>query len=194
MNSEGNLDKDTIEELKHIVESEKQRGYPSYWHADNESQGAMEVYATKAWVSELNKQDSAPPICKIKKNCKEFPDCVAERDGLRLGIEVTEFTVDEKDRRKYVKNATEGRRVILRSAGSEDGEQKTRVRLEKAEQYQLKVPVPNAQDWPLERFQQKLEKIVETKNKKAHIWDKKGCLDSFDKPLHCTQQSRFYRR
>lgn len=36
MTSEENLDKDTIEELKHIVESDQQRRYPSFWHADKD--------------------------------------------------------------------------------------------------------------------------------------------------------------
>ena len=34
MTSEENLAKNTIEDLKHDVESEQQRGYPSFWHAD----------------------------------------------------------------------------------------------------------------------------------------------------------------
>ena len=45
-----------VEGLKRIENKNRKRGHATCWHAENEFQGPMEVFATRAWAEEINRQ------------------------------------------------------------------------------------------------------------------------------------------
>ncbi len=163
MTDEKGLNEEAVEALKAFIKSQEERGYPSFWHANKESQQPMEISATQAWANELNKQGYA--IDGIETNPDDPPDCVAEMDGERIGIEVTELTVDEKERKKYVEAKDESVTTTFLAPG-QVYDDKTKERLEEANRNRPKVRVPNPADWPFDKFREKLAKIVQKKDKK----------------------------
>ena len=177
MSDDKDQDRVPLGELKRLNESEEQRGYPSYWHADKCSQTWMEIDATRTWAGEMNKQGRAIDACSIAKNCKDFPDCIADEDGRRIGVEVTEFTVDPKDREKYVARKKAGLTNVLWASGvARDGETDARV----AVQRPPKTSVPNAAEWPLDDFRSKLERVVRKKDGTAEGHKQRGAFDPSD--------------
>ena len=115
----------------------------------------MEVFATQAWANELNKQGYA--IDGIETNPNDPPDCIADMDGERIGVEVTELTVDEKERKRYIKAKDEAEINIFLASG-QVYDDKTKERLEEASRNQLKVRVPNTADWPFDKFRERLRR------------------------------------
>ena len=178
MTDEKALNKEGAEALEEFIKSQEGRGYPSFWHADKESQHSMEVSATQEWANELNKQDHS--IHGIKTNPDDPPDCLAEMDGERIGVEVTELTVDEKERKKYVKAKDESKINIFLAPGQVDDD-KTKEHLEEASRNRPKARVPNTVDWPFDKFRNKLVDIVQEKDKKMREQKEKGELISLDK-------------
>lgn len=154
-----------IEEFKaygqRYIKSQDERGYPSFWHTPPESQGEMELDSVCTWAEELHKRHGID-IRNIENNLDatvdKFPDCIAEMDGKRIGVEVTEFTVDDRERKKYLK-------------GKAERSKKTPS---------PKVSVPSTADWPLCKFQKKLKEIVHRKDYIARKKQDKGKL----MPLH----------
>ena len=104
----------------------------------------------------------------------------AEMDGERIGVEVTELTVDEKERKKYVKARGESVSTIFRAPG-QVYDDKIRERSEEANQNRPKVRVPNTADWPFDKFLEKLGKIVQKKVGKMRKKGEEGALISLDK-------------
>ena len=168
-------EEEIIDEMRRQQVSEEKRGYPSFWHADNDTQNSMEVGATRAWTEELNNRGFAIRICTIRKNSEEFPDCIAEMDRRQIGVEVTELTVTDKERKQYVK-------AVDMAVGVDDNEQTT-DRLKKAQSSRLKTRVPNAPGWDSESFRKKIEDVVKKKDKKAQHWTDKGKLESVDEKV-----------
>ena len=179
MMNESHKKESIADAVRRVVESEEKRGYPSFWHADNDTQSIMEVTATKSWAAELNKQGRKIRICTIKKNNQEFPDCIAEIDGGQIGVEVTELTVTEKERKQYVKAVDNHKTRVLLASGVEYNEQ-TKDRLEGTQTRRITQQVPNTPSWDLENFRNRIEDIVKRKNDKAQHWDKKGKLEFID--------------
>ena len=169
---------EVVKALKGYIESGEKRGYPSYWHADEKFQCPMEVFATQDWANELNKQGYA--IDGIETNPNDPPDCIADMDGERIGVEVTELTVDEKERKRYIKAKDEAEINIFLASG-QVYDDKTKERLEEASRNQLKVRVPNTADWPFDKFRERLAGIVQKKEGKIRKQEEKGELISLDK-------------
>ncbi len=178
MTDEKALNKEGAEALEEFIKSQEGRGYPSFWHADKESQHSMEVSATQEWANELNKQDHS--IHGIKTNPDDPPDCLAEMDGERIGVEVTELTVDEKERKKYVKARDESVSTIFLAPG-QVYDDKTKERLEEASRNRPKVSVPNTAEWPFDKFRERLAGIVQKKDEKMRKKEEKSGLPSLDK-------------
>lgn len=183
MTDERYLNQEAAEALRSFLESARKRVYPSGWHADGEFQQPMEISATQVWANELNKQGHS--ICRIEPNLKDSnpndpPDCIAEMDGERIGVEVTELTVNEKERKKYVKARGESVSTIFRAPG-QVYDDKIRERSEEANQNRPKVRVPNTADWPFDKFLEKLGKIVQKKVGKMRKKGEEGALISLDK-------------
>ena len=128
MSDDEDQDRDLLGELKRLHESAEQRAYPSYWHANRCSQTPMEIHATRTWAREMNKRGRAIDVCSIAKNDAAFPDCIAAEDGRRIGVEVAEFTVDEKDRKRYVAGKKEGRTNVLPYAAPRAAPRRPRAR------------------------------------------------------------------
>lgn len=178
MTDEEDFNKEVVEALKVYIESGEKRGYPSYWHTDEKFQHSMEISATQAWANELNKQGYA--IYGIETNPNDPPDCIAEMNGERIGVEVTELTVDEKERKKYVKAKDEAKINVFLAPGQVDDD-KMKKRLEEANRNRPKVRVPNTADWPFDKFRERLAGIVQKKEGKIRKQEEKGELISLDK-------------
>ena len=131
-----------------------------------------------SWANEMNKQGWTIRLCTIVKNEGEFPDRICKMGEQRVGVEVTEFTVDEKEREKYVEGTKAGLSKFYFAPGVErDGQTRSRVE----NQRRLSTPVPNTAVRPFEKFQEKFTKIVLEKEKKAQKHQKDGTLASVDK-------------
>lgn len=133
-----------IEGLKRFADSHRKRGHAPYWHADNEFQGPMEVGAVIDWAKEMNKRGWQIDICTIKKNCEPYPDCIAEMNGEKIGVEVTEL-VDEDAIRGHPENP----------------------HYEGPEQFMSEFQSPMPPKWPFEKFERCLRKIVCRKDKRT---------------------------
>ena len=92
-----------LEAMERISDSCRKRGHATGWHAPNEFQDQMEVGATRDWAEEMNKRGWKIDIHTIRKNSETYPDCVAEMDGEKIGVEVTEL-VDGNANRKHPEN------------------------------------------------------------------------------------------
>ena len=137
----------------------------------------MEVHATRCWAKEMNKQGWTIRLCTTVKNEGEFPDCICKMGEQRLGVEVTEFTVGEIDRKKYVEGTEAGRSDYSLAPGVEWDDQ-TRNRVENRRR--LSTPVPNTAVWPFDDFQMKLREIVRKKEKTAQKHRGDGTLAAVD--------------
>ena len=87
--------RELLEYTKRIVDRNRKRGHANFWNAGNEDQGLMEVNATKDWAKEMNKRGWQINMGTIQKNAEIYPDCLAEMDGKKIGVELTEM-VDRK--------------------------------------------------------------------------------------------------
>ena len=182
MTNERHTEESIVDEVKRVLESEVKRGYPSFWHADNDTQSSMEVGATRSWAEELNKRGCAIRICTIRKNSEKFPDCTAEIDGRKIGVEVTELTVTDKERKQYVK-AVDNQKANVFPAQGVDYNEQTKDRVKEAQSSRLKTRVPSTPGWGFESFRKKIEDIVKKKDKKAQHWNEKGKLESIDEKV-----------
>lgn len=91
----GGLAEDTVEQLQHLVRSNKAaaryRGAASFRHAPNAFQDHQEVDACRDLRRSLlaqGKDDIGEPR---KNQVRKFPDCLAEPNGDLIGIEVCEL-------------------------------------------------------------------------------------------------------
>ncbi|MDE2715582.1 MAG: hypothetical protein OXI33_01015 [Chloroflexota bacterium] len=128
-----------VEAMERLEASHRKRGHATYWHADNNSQDPMEVGATLDWTEEMNERGWK--IDTIRKNSETYPDCIAEMDGEKIGVEVTEL-VDEN--------------AIKRHPGN--------PRYEGPVQFMRKFPQPPPPEWPFEKFERHLQERVRHKD------------------------------
>ncbi len=170
--------REMVEALRSSIESEEQRGYPSSWHADEGSQQLMEISTTQDWANELNKQGHS--IDGIDTNPNDPPDCIAEMDRERIGVEVTELTGDEKERKEYVKAKEESATIIFRAPG-QVSDDKPEAHVEETNRNRPKESVPHTADWPFGKFRKKLIEIVQKKDEKMQKKKGKDELVSLDK-------------
>lgn len=112
----------------------------------------MEVQATAQWAGELNKRHGHE-IGDIRKNPDLYPDCLAEMNGGKIGVEVTEL-VDQDAIKAY----QEVRKL------QESG------RLKEVDPDLLDRMDP---EWPLDKFQERLAERVSDKDKRS----RDGSLD-----------------
>ena len=49
----------------------------------------------RCWAEEMNKRDCQIDIHTIRKNPEPYPDCLAEMDGKKIGVEVIELVCRE---------------------------------------------------------------------------------------------------
>ena len=103
-----------VKAMERIEDSCRKRGHATGWHAPNEFQDRMEVEATKDWAGKINRRGWKIDIHTIRKNSETYPDCIAEMDGERIGVEVTEL-VDGNAIREHPENPRyEGPEQFLR--------------------------------------------------------------------------------
>ncbi len=169
------LDPIDLSELARIVRSGDGRGYDSYFHAPREYKDDMECDEAHALANTLNERGFAIDVSTIDKNAQPFPDCVAMMDGVLVGIEVTEFTVDENERRQF-KRAMQAGEIRV-----PEGYNRSTVQRRRNLGNRLATPVPNAADWPFDKFRRKLEVIVQTKETKARDHKARNTFASLDK-------------
>ena len=144
--------------LKRIGNRDRKRGHASFWHAENEFQGPMEVFATSCWAEEMKRRHSIP-ICGIERNRDDPPDVFAEMDGEKIGIEVTEL-VDEQAIGKHP-------------------EIPPLVELVEPGPHALdRLPQPMLPKWTLEKFERHLRKIVQCKEEKVRKKHKRDGKDN----------------
>ena len=84
-------ERELLEYTKRTVYRNQKRGHANYWYTDNEHQWCMEVGATRDWAKEMNKRGWQINIATIQQNPETYPDCLAEMDGQKIGVEVTEM-------------------------------------------------------------------------------------------------------
>ena len=110
------LDK-ALEKIAGIIELQRlekffQRDYTKdrvglYWDTPRDLQDCQEVYICVEFAESLHAQDKGD-IRNIRKNFdpddpkKVFPDCLAEMDGKKIGIEVTQLREDLAPRNGYI--------------------------------------------------------------------------------------------
>ena len=135
--------------MKRIENMNRKRGHATCWHAENEFQGPMEVFATRCWAEEMNKRGRQIDIDTIRKNPETYPDCLAEMDGEKIGIEVTEL-VDEEAIDEHPKIPPLV--VTADRPGS--------CALDK-------LPQPMPPGWPLDKFERCLNKRVQRKDERV---------------------------
>ena len=169
------MDKKLLEEIRKISTSEQKRGYPSYWHADRDSQISMEITAVQDWACEMNLRGHS--IHEIEENVNDPPDCLAIMGGIMIGVEVTQLTIDESERKKYVQ--AKGNSTI-NTLGVRGLNQDSEIE-EKAMQKLIEHPVPNMVEWPQDKFNDKLTEIVQSKDEKIENKYNRGELISLDK-------------
>ena len=133
-----------LEAMERIEDSCRKRGHATGWHAPNEFQNQMEVGATREWALEMNKRGWKIDIHTIRKNSETYPDCTAEMDGEKIGVEVTEL-VDGNVIKEHPENP----------------------RYEGPEQFVREFSVPMPPEWPIEKFEQHLRKLVCHKNERV---------------------------
>ena len=104
----------------------------------------MEVHATRCWAEEMNKRDCQIDIHTIRKNPEPYPDCLAEMDGKKIGVEVIELVCREAIE-AYPENP----------------------QYEGPEQFLREFSIPMPPKWPLDKFQKKLNEIVQKKDKRV---------------------------
>ena len=142
-------DEDRIAEgLKRIESMNRKRGHATCWHGEREFQGPMEVYATRCWAEEMNKRGCQIDIDTIRKNPETYPDCLAEMDGEKIGIEVTEL-VDEEAIDEHPK-------IPPLVAPVEPGPHALD-----------KLPQPMPPEWPSNKFERCLNKRVQSKDERV---------------------------
>ena len=151
-----------VEGLKRAVDRNRKRGYATFWHTDNKSQGLMEVDAVRDWAKEMNQRGHSIPTSTVKRNRDDPPDVFAEMDGEKIGVEVIEL-VDEGAIRKYPEIPW------LEEPGPHFLEQLA----------SLPRP-PLFVVWGLDDFQKRLNEIVLDKEEKAR---KKDTRDDKDRSL-----------
>ncbi len=139
--------KELVEALKRVEERDRRRGHATYFHADNESQGLMEVGAVRDWAEEMNRRGCHVDIDTIRKNDDPYPDCLAEMDGEKIGVEVVEL-VDENAIKEHPELPP-----------YEEPEQFMRE--------SSKLPIPMSPEWPPDKFQRRLDRIVRKKDKRV---------------------------
>ena len=137
-----------VEGLKRIENKNRKRGHATCWHAENEFQGPMEVFATRAWAEEMNRQGCQINICTIRKNTERYPDCLAEMDGEKIGVEVTEL-VDENAIKEHPKIPPLVEPV------------------EPGPHALDKLPQPMPPEWSSDKFEQRLNEIVQRKDRRV---------------------------
>ena len=130
--------------MERIEDSCRKRGHATGWHAPNEFQDRMEVEATKDWAGEMNRRGWKIDIHTIRKNSETYPDCIAEMDGERIGVEVTEL-VDGNAIREHPENP----------------------RYEGPEQFLREFSQPMPPKWPFEKFERYLRERVCCKDKRV---------------------------
>ncbi len=141
-----------VEGMEQIERSKRRRGYATFWHADNKSQGYMEVDAARDWAEEMNKQGCQIDIDTIQKNSEPYPDCLAEMDGEKIGVEVTELVC-----REAIEESPEIPRL---EAGPHFLDQL-------AEQLTSRQKQPFFVVWNPDAFQEYLKEIVQKKDKRV---------------------------
>lgn len=142
--------------LKRIAHSEQRRGHATWFHADKEFQGPMEVEATAQWAREMNKRHGHG-IGKIRKNPEVYPDCLAELNGGKIGVEVTEL-VDQDTIKAYQEVGK-----LQKSGKFKELDPSERLNL-------LDRMDP---EWPLDKFRERLAERVSDKDKRS----RDGSLD-----------------
>ena len=133
-----------VKAMERIEDSCRKRGHATGWHAPNEFQDRMEVEATKDWAGEMNRRGWKIDIHTIRKNSETYPDCIAEMDGERIGVEVTEL-VDGNAIREHPENP----------------------RYEGPEQFLREFSQPMPPKWPFEKFERYLRERVCCKDKRV---------------------------
>ena len=137
-----------VERLKRIESMNRKRGHATCWHAENKFQGPMEVFAARCWAEEMNRRGYQINIHTIRKNPETYPDCLAEMDGEKIGIEVTEL-VDE-------------------DAIDEPPKIPPLVELVEPRPHALdKLPQPMPLEWSSDKFERSLNKIVQRKDERV---------------------------
>ena len=138
--------------LKRIENMNRKRGHAPYWHAEDNAdykfQGPMEVYAARCWAEEMNRRCCQIDIDTIRKNPETYPDCLAEMDGEKIGIEMTEL-VDEETIDEHPK-------IPPLVAPVEPGPHALD-----------KLPQPMPPEWSLDKFERCLNKRVQRKDERV---------------------------
>ena len=171
IHDDGEIEKDPqiAEYLQQYIQSQSKRGYSSPWHVPpgSEHRSEMEIHVACTWADGLYEQCGID-IRKIRNNIDvtvdKFPDCIGEMDGKQIGIEVTELTIDNRERERYGKE----QKFIARML-SED-----QKRLEHMPPLLLPVPVQPMADWSPDKFQKKLKERVQKKDEIARKKQENG--------------------
>ena len=107
----------------------------------------MEVGAVRDWAEEMNRRGCHVDIDTIRKNDDPYPDCLAEMDGEKIGVEVVEL-VDENAIKEYPQYPRyEGPEQFMREFS--------------------RLPRPMSPKWPPDKFQRRLDCIVRKKDKRV---------------------------
>lgn len=166
-----------LERLYCSEEGERGRQYPSYWHATNLTQAIMENHATQSWALEVNSRGWGIDLPSIVKVEGDFPDCIAGANGLRIGVEVTELTVNEDERREFIEGRRQNLQRVFLAPGVEWSHQVERS----LDACEPNMPFGETADWPFEKFQGKFLEILQRKEHSAHSHADKGILRYLDK-------------
>ena len=178
IHDDGEIEKDpqTAEYLQQHIKSQSERGYSSPWHvpSGSEFQREVELHVACKWADGLYEQ-CGTDIRNIRNNINvtadEFPDCLGEVHGKQIGIEVTELTIDNRERKKYQKEQN-----YITGLLTED-----QKRLEHMPPLFFPVPVQPLGDWSIGKFQKKLKERVQRKDDTARKKLEKGKLMSLHK-------------
>ena len=84
-----------VEVMGRIVDSKRRRRYATGFHVPRELKSLEEVDSTRDWAEEMNRRGCQINIRTIRKNTEPYPDCLAEMDGEKIGIERTELVCRE---------------------------------------------------------------------------------------------------